>query len=99
MNHNHVSKTQISKTLMPKIGEILEGKYPITYINYSQFRVTCKSKSFPDMGSVLELDDKLFKVTSLNFGENRFSAEFVGLKEQPLPEVVKEKDEVVSLID
>ena len=95
----HASKTQISKALMPHVGDMIE-KYRINYVNYMQFRITCNAEIPPEMGTVLNLDDKLFKVCHLNFGEGRFSAEFIGFKEQVVPEAPEApKNEVVSLLD
>jgi hypothetical protein len=92
------SKKQISKALMPQIGDIIEG-YRINYVNYMQFRITCSTKTLPEMGRVLDLDSKLFKVCHLNFGEDRFSAEFIGFKENEVPEAPEVKNEVVNLLD
>jgi len=88
------SKKQVSKALMPEVGTIIDGKYKVIYINYMQFRITCKGKNFPEMGEVLDIDSKLFKV-----GEDRFSADFIGFKEHEIPEAPETKNEVVSLLE
>lgn len=92
----NVSKIKISKVIMPEVGSIIENKYKINYINYSQFRITCTGNELPSIGTKLEYDGRKFQVNHINFKKNRFTADFIDYEE---PKLQNESEEVISLID
>ena len=98
-----ISRNQFKKMVMPNVGDhIVGGLFRVEYVNYAQFRFSASWKTVkPDLGAVLKVEDRLFKINKIDENKKWFTTSFQGFEEKykEVPEAPTEsEDNLVKLI-
>lgn len=92
-------KEFIEKIFLPELNDIVEGQYKVIYLKPTEYQFTAESLNglLPAYGDTLIHNDKKYMVSYLIGDKNRFSARFVGYKQND-EEMVKVDNPVTTLI-
>lgn len=93
-----VTKKTFQKMVMPPENSRMVDGSRIVYINYGKLRFTAISDDLPEIGTILEWNDKVYKVCYLNPEKKRFSAEFIGFK-KPAERPKESIEDTAKLLD
>lgn len=97
-----ISRKEFRKRLMPPVGTILANMFRVEYINYGSLWMSVSYASTPPRGGdVMRIEDRLFKIDSINASKRRFVMKFQGFDEpvNPVPDAPEiDNEETVKLI-
>jgi len=96
------SRREMREAMLPKVGDVLQDKYHIVYVNNGKFRFTAVSskENIPQVGNRFEDSGKIYEVSWIDCVRGRFTSVFRGFKDNPIADapVEEERNELVKLI-
>ena len=86
------TRKQMREMLMPSVGDMVEGKYRVVYVNTSKFWFTGVAKELDPVGTQLLHNDKVYQVDYVMPDKGRITAGFMGYKQAEVQEAPIEED-------
>jgi hypothetical protein len=93
------NRKAMRQIMLPNVGDMIEGKYKVIYVNDGQFRFSAVGPlPLPSVGSMYESDGRMYEVERTDETKRKFNAKFKGFKQNPVAESPVEIEEDLAKV-